>query len=88
MDLLQDNDDDSNKEEQIKQEPAEDLTSDLDIFLGDIQTSDPQQSQNSSADVELALAQAEYLMSRRPLLLNHVLLRQNLHNVREWLKRL
>ena len=38
-------------------------------------------------DVELALARAEYLMERRPLLLNGVLLRQNPHNVGEWMKR-
>jgi len=90
MELLQDDDDDDDSNEaQIKQEPTSDSTSDLDILLGDknIQTADPQQSQNSSADVELALARAEYLMSRRPLLLNRVLLRQNPHNVGEWLKR-
>eukprot|EP00957_Ditylum_brightwellii_P017476 1316396-Ditylum_brightwellii.AAC.1 len=49
MEILQD-DDDSNEKEQIKQEPTEDSTLDLDILLGDIQTSDPQQSQNFSAN--------------------------------------
>ena len=38
-------------------------------------------------DVELSLARAEYLITRRPLLLNAVLLRQNPHNVGEWLRR-
>ena len=35
----------------------------------------------------MRLARMEYLMDRRPLLLNRVLLRQNPHNVQEWLKR-
>lgn len=35
----------------------------------------------------MRLARLEYLMDRRPLLLNRVLLRQNPHNVQEWLKR-
>lgn len=39
------------------------------------------------ADLELALARAEDLTTRRPLLLNRVLLRQNPHDVGEWLKR-
>lgn len=39
------------------------------------------------ADVELAMARAEHLTSRRPLLLNAVMLRQNPHNVQEWLTR-
>jgi hypothetical protein len=38
-------------------------------------------------DVELRLARLEHLMERRPLLLSSVLLRQNPHNVVEWLKR-
>jgi len=38
-------------------------------------------------DIELRLARFEHLMDRRPLLLNSVLLRQNPHNVHEWLKR-
>lgn len=37
--------------------------------------------------IELRLARLENLMERRPLLLNSVLLRQNPHNVNEWLKR-
>jgi pre-mRNA-splicing factor SYF1 len=35
----------------------------------------------------MRLARLEYLMDRRPLLLNRVLLRQNPNNVQEWLKR-
>ncbi|RNA33394.1 Pre-mRNA-splicing factor SYF1 [Brachionus plicatilis] len=38
-------------------------------------------------ELEMRLARLEYLMDRRPLLLNKVLLRQNPHNVPEWLKR-
>jgi pre-mRNA-splicing factor SYF1 len=38
-------------------------------------------------ELELRLARLEYLMDRRPLMLNSVLLRQNPHNVNEWLKR-
>jgi len=37
--------------------------------------------------VDLRLARLEHLMERRPLLLSSVLLRQNPHNVVEWLKR-
>jgi len=37
--------------------------------------------------IELRLARLENLMERRPLLLNSVLLRQNPHNVNEWIKR-
>lgn len=37
--------------------------------------------------IEMRLARLENLMERRPLLLNSVLLRQNPHNVNEWLKR-
>ncbi len=37
--------------------------------------------------IDMRLARLENLMERRPLLLNSVLLRQNPHNVNEWLKR-
>lgn len=37
--------------------------------------------------IEMRLARLENLMERRPLLLNSVLLRQNPHNVNEWIKR-
>ncbi|THD26152.1 Pre mRNA splicing factor SYF1 [Fasciola hepatica] len=49
------------------------------------------QSEESTAEdeleVELYLARLESLMDQRPLLLNSVLLRQNPHNVADWLKR-
>lgn len=38
-------------------------------------------------ELELFMARFEHLMDRRPLLLNSVLLRQNPHNVHEWLNR-
>jgi len=38
-------------------------------------------------DVDLRLARLEHLMARRPELLSSVMLRQNPHNVHEWLKR-
>ena len=38
-------------------------------------------------EVELYMARFEDLIERRPLLLNSVLLRQNPHNVSEWIKR-
>jgi len=38
-------------------------------------------------DLQLRLKRFEKLMQKRPLLLNSVLLRQNPHNVNEWLKR-
>jgi hypothetical protein len=39
-------------------------------------------------ELDISLARLEYLMDRRPLMLNKVLLRQNPHNVQEWLKRI
>ncbi|XP_003745749.1 pre-mRNA-splicing factor SYF1 [Galendromus occidentalis] len=44
-------------------------------------------SPEEELDLELKLSRYEYLMNRRPLLLNSVLLRQNPHSVHEWLKR-
>lgn len=38
-------------------------------------------------DLDMRLARLERLMERRPELLSSVLLRQNPHNVHEWLKR-
>uniref|UniRef100_A0A1I8B0A9 Pre-mRNA-splicing factor SYF1 n=1 Tax=Meloidogyne hapla TaxID=6305 RepID=A0A1I8B0A9_MELHA len=38
-------------------------------------------------ELELLMTRFEHLMNRRPLLLNSVLLRQNPHNVHEWLNR-
>ncbi|VVD00889.1 unnamed protein product [Leptidea sinapis] len=47
----------------------------------------PHPSEDDDIDLELRLARFEYLMERRLLLLNSVLLRQNPHNVAEWHKR-
>ncbi|XP_055624292.1 pre-mRNA-splicing factor syf1 homolog [Toxorhynchites rutilus septentrionalis] len=44
-------------------------------------------SEDEELNVELLMARFEYLMERRLLLLNSVLLRQNPHNVAEWHKR-
>lgn len=41
----------------------------------------------SSAEINMRLARIEFLMDKRPLLLNSVVLRQNPHNVHEWHKR-
>ncbi|XP_033252036.1 pre-mRNA-splicing factor syf1 homolog [Drosophila miranda] len=45
-------------------------------------------TEEDDIDVELRLSRFEYLMERRLLLLNSVLLRQNPHNVHEWHKRI
>ena len=74
MELEEDEEDDEEEEKQ-QQDDDED---DWDILL---------QTNNESSDIELALARAEHLTARRPLLLNRVLLRQNPHNVGEWLRR-
>jgi pre-mRNA-splicing factor SYF1 len=69
---------------------AADDDEDLDILLGDGAINTPTNDDDtggSSADVDLAISRAEHLTSRRPLLLNRVLLRQNPHNVGEWIKR-
>ncbi|KAF5185965.1 Pre-mrna-splicing factor syf1 [Thalictrum thalictroides] len=42
---------------------------------------------NDDNDIDLRLARLEYLMDRRPELANSVLLRQNPHNVEQWLRR-
>ncbi|XP_065918405.1 pre-mRNA-splicing factor SYF1-like isoform X2 [Dysidea avara] len=44
-------------------------------------------NEDDDIDLELRLARFEHLMDRRPFLLSSVLLRQNPHNVNEWLKR-
>jgi len=43
--------------------------------------------ERENAEIEMLLARLERLTERRPLLLSSVVLRQNPHNVREWLKR-
>ncbi|XP_046676581.1 LOW QUALITY PROTEIN: pre-mRNA-splicing factor syf1 homolog [Homalodisca vitripennis] len=44
-------------------------------------------TEEDDVELELRLARFEHLIERRLLLLNSVLLRQNPHNVHEWLKR-
>ncbi|CAK9293608.1 unnamed protein product [Gordionus sp. m RMFG-2023] len=50
-------------------------------------SSDSDLTEAEDNELELRLARLENLMERRLLLLNSVLLRQNPHNVHEWLKR-
>ena len=66
--------DDDEEEEQAEEED------DMGILLG-------KSSNSALADMEFALARAEHLTARRPLLLNRVLLTQNPHNIGEWLER-
>nr|CDS26519.1 pre mRNA splicing factor SYF1 [Hymenolepis microstoma] len=47
----------------------------------------PNVTETDELEVELGLARLESLMEQRPLLLNSVLLRQNPHNVSDWLQR-
>lgn len=44
--------------------------------------------EHCESELELSISRFEHLLGRRPLLLNSVLLRQNPHNVREWINRL
>ncbi|KAL7473942.1 hypothetical protein ACHAXS_014309 [Conticribra weissflogii] len=78
-------DDDRGRNAKEKSGNNTDDDEDLDILLGDNAANE--ESAGASADVELAMARAEHLTARRPLLLNRVLLRQNPHNVGEWIKR-
>jgi len=94
MELMKDDDEDmdesnentSTTEETNKAKDSREdgYDSDLDILLSRDTVSN---STNTNAAIELSLARAEYLLQRRPLLLNRVLLRQNPHNVGEWLRR-
>ncbi|KAI3420993.1 hypothetical protein GPALN_014620 [Globodera pallida] len=47
----------------------------------------PAQAEERELELDLVMTRFEHLMNRRPLLLNSVLLRQNPHNVHEWLNR-
>ena len=67
------------EETATEQEPENDQD-DWDILLGTTATS-------PLADMELAMARAEHLTRRRPLLLNQVMLRQNPNHIEEWLNR-
>jgi len=74
-------------EEEVEEEKEEkgDNNEDWDILLP--RQMDDGNRPNSMSDLELALARAEDLTTRRPILLNGVLLRQNPDDVGEWLKR-
>lgn len=48
----------------------------------------PDQIEHCEFELELLISRFEHLLDRRPLLLNSVLLRQNPHNVREWINRI
>ena len=63
---------------------SESVDGDWDILL--LATS-KLESNKLVADMEWAIARAEHLTNRRPLLLNAVLLRQNPNNIQEWLTR-
>jgi len=54
----------------------------------DDEEDDGDDDDNETNDIELRLARLEHLMERRPILLSSVMLRQNPHNVHEWLKRI
>ena len=94
MELMEEEEDD--EEDDDEETTAAVDNEDMDILLGD-NAVNPYSNNNdegndatgggASADVELAISRAEHLTSRRPLLLNRVLLRQNPHNVGEWIKR-
>lgn len=57
-------------------------------FLQETQAEGEEQEDSEEAgDINMRLARIEYLMEKRPLLLNSVVLRQNPHNVHEWHKR-
>lgn len=49
---------------------------------------DTQEAESIAMDVELRLARLEFLLEKRPILLNSVALRQNPYNVQEWHKRI
>jgi len=77
-------------------ETTHSMGDDWDILLGglkattgdnDGEENTQKKSSQTMADMELALARAEHLTARRPLLLNRVLLRQNPNNVGEWVER-
>ncbi|KAI9298514.1 pre-mRNA-splicing factor SYF1 [Neoconidiobolus thromboides FSU 785] len=46
-----------------------------------------EEGEESGVELDLGIMRLEHLINRRPLLLNDVLLRQNPHNVEEWIKR-
>jgi len=57
------------------------------LKMKELEESKPSQIEEKELELELVMTRFEHLMERRPLLLNSVLLRQNPHNVHEWLNR-
>lgn len=57
------------------------------LKMESLENAKPNEAEEKELDVELFMSRFEHLMDRRPLLLNSVLLRQNPHNVHEWLNR-
>uniref|UniRef100_A0A7S2LGF2 Pre-mRNA-splicing factor SYF1 n=1 Tax=Leptocylindrus danicus TaxID=163516 RepID=A0A7S2LGF2_9STRA len=55
--------------------------------LSDLLPTTEEDSRNKTAELNWTLSRMELLLEKRPLMLNRVLLRQNPHNVGEWLKR-
>ncbi len=76
-------------ENDINNASCADDDDDINILLGhSSSTSNIESDKNNvERDLELALARAENLMARRPLLLNRVYLKQNPHVVSRWLQR-
>eukprot|EP00531_Pseudo-nitzschia_arenysensis_P000770 CAMPEP_0116128198 /NCGR_PEP_ID=MMETSP0329-20121206/7234_1 /TAXON_ID=697910 /ORGANISM="Pseudo-nitzschia arenysensis, Strain B593" /LENGTH=960 /DNA_ID=CAMNT_0003622325 /DNA_START=199 /DNA_END=3081 /DNA_ORIENTATION=- len=77
---------DAMEDDEEEEAATNDDENDWDILLSSAQTGETTQKASMS-DLELALARAEDLTERRPILLNGVLLRQNPDDVGEWLKR-
>jgi pre-mRNA-splicing factor SYF1 len=84
MTLMEEDDEEDTQEHQMQE--AEDLDEDAQDLKLLLDTKGDTTS-NSQDGIELEMARAEYLMERRPLMLNRVLLKQNPHNVQEWLHR-
>jgi pre-mRNA-splicing factor SYF1 len=81
-------DEEEEEEEGGETDSPETDKDDWDLLLPNSGEEDASAAKKSSmSDLELALARAEDLTARRPILLNRVLLRQNPHDVGEWLKR-
>lgn len=57
------------------------------LKMKELEEAKPSQIEEKELELELVMTRFEHLMERRPLLLNSVLLRQNPHNVHEWLNR-
>ncbi|KAG7357529.1 tetratricopeptide repeat protein [Nitzschia inconspicua] len=81
------NDEDTNTEPKSEIQKTNDKDDDDDDDWDILLRKDGDKGPTSMTDLELALARAEDLTARRPILLNRVLLRQNPDDVGEWLKR-